>query len=163
MKKGAVVLIFSSLAFLIASLLFLNYSLEKKNIDIYFDLVKVNDMSEKCLFFLDKTAKFALRDSLLEKEGNKNYLDLFNKNSDYFKNVENKRKVITIFRNKFNKYSAGVNDVCGSEINIKDYEINLYNNKKDFTVVGKTETKIFFVEGNVTYSIHPNFIGNIRF
>ena len=165
MKRGTVVLIFSSLAFLVTSLLFLNSVVEKRNTNAYFDLVEANHNAENCLFLLDKTSKFALKDSLLEKESGETYYDLIKKNPSYLRDVDNKRNFESVFIGKFNKYNKAVNEVCGTEVVVKADEITIYTNNKDgsISIARKTENKISFSSGSVKYSVNPNFVGNVLF
>lgn len=151
MKKGAVVLIFSSLAFLISSLLFLNSSYEPKKSDVYFDLVEVNNDAEECLFLLDKVAKLSLRGALMETNFK-------------IKDEGSKRNFLNIFRKHFRKHDSIINDVCGSPISINSYEVVPYGSKEEgFTIKGVTKNKVSFFSGNVTYSVAPHFVANIKF
>ena len=165
MKRGTVVLIFSSLAFLVTSLLFLNSVVEKRNTDTYFDLVEANHNAENCLFLLDKTSKFALKDSLLEKESGETYYDILKKNPGYLRDVDNKRNFESVFIGKFNRYSKVVKDVCGTEIVVTSDEITIYTNNEDgsISITRKTENKISFSYRSAKYIVNPNFIGNVLF
>jgi len=169
MKKGAYVLIFSSLAFLIASLLFLNTVVQKRTSDIYFDVLGVREEAGNCFFILDKSAKFALRDVLIEKgkdmDGKeRDYRTLLDEHFGKESYAVYKREVVNEFKKILrDNYGKIIGEECGFDFNINDYDVDLDDNVESFTMKGKTEKKISFVKGNVKYNVEPSFAGHVEF
>lgn len=181
-RKGTVLLLIASIGFLIASVWLMQSEIKPKNIgSIEFAVLELGNSGQNNLYYIDVSAEYSLINALEIKSRNyqsqqKTYtnkevcnlqLDACQKGAtDCKTNLKLfcEDEIEKAFRERFSKYLENLNKETKNELSIKDYQLEIKTITSEMTtkvreieVVGKTEKTIKTKEGNIEYSIKPNF------
>lgn len=177
-KKGVVILLMTSVGFLIASLLLLEYQIKPKNIGyLEYDIIKLGNEGQNKMFYIDKAAEYSLKQALETKSRNYKSLEKTYTNREVCKLQlgacnENKldceinvkvlceEEILKGFKIEMEKYLQILNSETGSNININDYTIRIKIQEGEKTNVeaqGITTNFIKTKKGEIEYKIKPNF------
>lgn len=162
-KKGTVILIISSLAFLIAAILLLNVQSTSNNFmgNTEFVLIELSREGNNRVLFIEQAAKFSLAHALNDqpRAGQPLRVECGNK-FDTFRSCEEKLK--KSFGTSFEKYLTLFNEAYQSNLKLKDYTITVEPYGTDekvegINLKGVSNINIILDKENVKYQIKPNF------
>lgn len=186
-KKGTILLLITSLGFLLASVWMMESQIKPQNIgSIEFTVIKLGNEGQNNLWYIDKAAEYSLNNSLGIKSRNYKSEEKTYTNQEVCKlqiqacrekkpGCETNLKlfcedeVSKAFKEFFTKYLDTFNKETNNNININDYEITVKVIQSEISakldeieVVGKAAKNLQAKEGGVEYSIKPNFRTRIR-
>ena len=159
-KKAAIILLSASIAFFIASVIFLNTQIKMPYVlgDSQLAILGLEEDAEIYRTYLETAAKFSLAESIkVVPEGQK---------KDFYTLCSEKHKVcdeLPIYVKKaFKKHLTSFNKVYDQNLNINNYEFKttqrVLDNKAAIELVGVSTGKIVIRKGdNIQYSEKPNF------
>lgn len=183
-KKGTVLLLIASIGFLMACFWLMETQIKPRNIgNIEYTIIKLAREEENNLYYIDKAAEYSLKEALEVKS--RTYQSGFTTKQicnlqldacqegkpDCEKNLKLfcEDEIEKGFREKFAKYLQTLNTEKGSNLGINDYEFkakavtsDMTTKIKEIEITGKTGKKLRAAEGDVEYSVNPNFKVKIR-
>ncbi len=134
-KKGTVVLLIISVAFLFAIVLFFTSLGDSKPGDAVYlgeteiEVYKLYQTAEEYVTYVERSAQLSLERAIL---------------SDNFEEE---------FEVYFNDYLARANQLYGQELGIENYDVTFNSGE----IIAKSDKMVDFINDAVTYSIYPNF------
>lgn len=174
-KKGVVILLITSVGFLVASLLLMQYQIKPKNIgDIEYDIIKLGNQGQSQMFYIDKAAEYSLNQALDTKSRNYKSSEKTYTNREVCKLQlgvckENKpdceinmkvlceEETLKSFKTEMGKYIQILNSETGNDLNINDYSIRIKIEGTKVEAQGITTNTLKAKKGDVEYKIKPNF------
>lgn len=181
-KKGTILLLIASLGFLVASIWMIQTQLKPKNIgDIQFAVLDLGNGGQDKLFYIDKAVEYSLKNALeiksrIYKSQEKTYTnkEVCNLQLDACKekkpDCETNLKLFCNdevekgFKESFTKYLEILNAETNNKLEINDYQFEIktitseiMTKAREIEITGKTTKTLKSKEGDVGYSINPNF------
>jgi len=178
-KKGTVLLLIASIGFLMATFWLMQTQIKPRNIgNIEYTMMKLARQEENNLYYIDRAAGYSLQEALEVKS--RTYQSGFttkqvcNLQLDICKEGKPdcetnlrmfcENEVEKGFRANFAKYLQTLNTETGSKLGIDDYQIKAKavtsettNKIREIEVIGIATKKLQAAEGDIEYSIKPNF------
>lgn len=146
-KKATVVLLISSIGFLITALLFLDYTNKFKVGELEFNLIETADKGEAVMFFLEQAAKNSLQEALEDKFELRKFCKANERSC--------KPKLKELFEKYFDDYIKMANENYGIALGY-DFSYSYSLENEQFEING-TSNEIIFPGETFTYKIRHKF------
>ncbi len=145
-RKATIVLLVSSIGFLVTALLLLNHNIRLETGKMHLELLGTAAEGEQLLFFLDKSAEYALEGAVADVK------DFCIENE---RGCENKLK--ERFEQHFSSYVNLANAEYGAEFGVEDYELDYEYNPASITFSVAGRSKISIQRDDIVYSVVHDF------
>ncbi len=181
-KRGTILLLITSVGFLLASFWLMQTQIKPKNIgDVEFTILKIGNEAGNNMFYMDKAAEYSLKSALeiksrSYKSGEKTYTnkEVCNLQLDACKEGKQDCKtnlklfcedeVLKGFKEKFGKYLEIMNKKTNNKLDADGYEFEVTAKESEVTtkireieIRGKATKSLQSKEGDVQSSIKPSF------
>ncbi len=181
-KRGTILLLITSVGFLLASFWLMQTQIKPKNIgEVEFTILKIGNEAGNNMFYIDKAAEYSL-ESALEiksrsyKSGEKTYTnkEVCNLQLDACKEGKQDCKtnlklfcedeVLKGFKEKFGKYLEVINKKTNNRLDANDYEFEVTAEESEVTtkirvieIRGRATRSLQLKDGDVQSNIKPSF------
>ncbi len=181
-KKGTILLLITSIGFLLAIFWLMQTQVKPKNIgEVEFTILKIGNEAENNMFYIDKAAEYSLQSALeiksrSYKSGEKTYTnkEVCNLQLDACKEGKSDCKtnlklfcedeVLKGFKEKFGKYLDILNKKTNNKLDASDYEFEVTAKESEITtkireieITGKATKSLQSKEGEFESNIKLNF------
>lgn len=156
-KKAAIILISASLAFFIASVIFLNTQLKTPNIlgEAQLEILNLPKEAELYMAYIENAAKFALAETMkMNPPNQKDFYTLCSTGDELCNDLPQ------YFKATFSKHIKSFNKAYDQKIDISNYKFESMSitRKQAIETTGVSTDKIKIKKGeNIVYMVEPNF------